>query len=324
MWTTLTGVNAVTEYIKPRDEAHWLEMRREDITSTEISALFGLSPYASAFEVWHRHAGLPVSDFEMNDRVIWGQRLQSAIAKGIAEDQGWQIRPMEEYARDPDLRMGSSFDFAILSEPSMKPMTPSGVMCGLLEVKNVDALVFKDGWVIGDDDVEAPPHIELQVQHQLALTGLPVCYVGALVGGNRVQMIKREPDVAVIASIRQKVKEFWKSIDDNVPPEPDFIKDSEFISKLYNQAAKGKVIDKTDDIEFAAIALEHKMLGEKIRELEAKRDACKAMMLVQIGDAEKVIGDGWNISAGVVEGAEISYVRKPYRAFRCTFRKVKE
>ena len=40
--------------LDPADEAEWLAMRRQDVTSTETAALFGLSPYTTAFEVWHQ------------------------------------------------------------------------------------------------------------------------------------------------------------------------------------------------------------------------------------------------------------------------------
>ncbi len=115
--------------ILPKNETHWLEMRAQDITSTEISALFGISPYMTLFETWHRHKGNIVSSFEENERSTWGLRLQDSIAKGIAEDEGWKIRRMDEYMRNEKLRAGSSFDFDINGKE-------------LLEIKNVDGRVI--------------------------------------------------------------------------------------------------------------------------------------------------------------------------------------
>ena len=70
----------------------------------------------------------------------WGTRLQDSIAMGIAQDQGWSIRPMKEYITDTDLRLGASFDFAIGDD-------------GLLEIKNVDSLVFHKQWESDGDHV---------------------------------------------------------------------------------------------------------------------------------------------------------------------------
>src|SRR3990167_5628915 len=99
--------------IKPTSEADWLSLRTLDITSTEISALFGCSPYSTAFELWHRKKSGVIVQLKENERMFWGTKLQDAIAAGIAEEQGWAIRRMNEYIRNAELRIGSSFDFAI-------------------------------------------------------------------------------------------------------------------------------------------------------------------------------------------------------------------
>ena len=57
--------------------------------------------------------------------------------------------------------------------------------------------------------------------------------------------------------------------------------------------------------------------------LEEQKDALKAQILFIISDAEKVIGDGYTISAGIVGECEIKYTRKEYRNFRVNFKKEK-
>ena len=132
-------MNATT--ITPKDEADWLAMRKQDVTSTESAALFGMSPYLTHFDLWHRKHSGNVPEFKTNERMKWGNRLESAIAHGIAEEQGWKVSPMKEYMRLPTSRIGSSFDFVItsLGEPVH------------LEIKNVDYLAFRDGWIEHDD-----------------------------------------------------------------------------------------------------------------------------------------------------------------------------
>lgn len=301
------------EIIKPENREHWLKLRSLDVTSTEVAALFGISPYLTEFELWHQKKAGLVVELEESGRMKWGSRLQDAIAQGIATDNGWDVRLMEEYIRDPDLRAGASFDYEIRSP-----------IKGLLEIKNVDALIFRDGWAVDEDgDLEAPPHIELQVQQQLMLSHKPIAYIGALVGGNRIEEIKRLPDEAVHAAIRQKVAQFWESIDLNQPPEPDFIRDAEFITKLYGYAEPGKVVDASGDDEFSMWAMEYKRLGDEIKTMTEVRDGYKARMIQRMQDAEKVLGLGFTVSAGVVAEADISYHRKAYRTFKCTWKKVK-
>ena len=98
----------------PSSKEEWLELRKNDITSTEVSALFGMSPYMTEFEVWHRHKNNITSSFKENDRTVWGDRLETAIAKGIAKDNKWNVIPKKEYMRREDIRAGSSFDYAIV------------------------------------------------------------------------------------------------------------------------------------------------------------------------------------------------------------------
>jgi putative phage-type endonuclease len=303
------------ESIKPKNEKEWLALRTKDITSTEISALFGISPYTTEFELWHRKKDNIEIDFEVNERMQWGTRLQDAIAKGIAEDQKWKVRRMDEYMRIPELRIGASFDFSIEG----KDVEP-----GLLEIKNVDSLMYKQGWSVDGDSVEAPPHIELQVQHQLAVSCRQYAHLGALVGGNRVVLLKREPDLVIIQAIKDKVAAFWKSIDDGVEPKPNFERDSEFIAKLYGYAEPGKVMDLRGNTEFNTLAARHRELGSAMKACEEERDGLKAQMLMIIGDAEKCTADGCSVSAGLIGPAHVEYDREGYRAFKLNWPRAKK
>lgn len=271
-------------------EAAWLEARKQDVTSTESAALFGMSPYLTHFELWHAKKSGQAREFKTNDRMRWGNRLEAAIAHGIAEEQGWQIRPMKEYMRDPDARMGSSFDFVItsLGEPVH------------LEIKNVDYLAFRDGWIEHDDgSIEAPEHIEMQVQHQMAVSGFKRAYIGAFVAGNRGVVIERERDEAVVAAIRARVAEFWASVDAGQEPAPVMPGDAEAVIRLNQYAQPCKILDAGDDAEIAALVQEYKHATKQAADWEEDKQVCKAKLFAAIGDAEKVLLPGWTISAAI-------------------------
>lgn len=319
------------ETINPTDKQHWLECRTKDITSTEISGLFGFSPYTTEFEIWHQKKSGTVVEIEGNERMKWGTALQDAIAAEIAKEQGWTIRRMDEYMRDTDLRAGASFDFSIeslggITNNQLDELKDNGITVrkGLLEIKNVDSLAFRDGWTEDDaGNIEAPLHIEIQVQHQLMVSGRAFAYIGALVGGNRLVLIKRDRNDAVINSIQQKIQAFWASIESNTPPKPNFERDAKFISSLYNYADPGKLLDVRENEDFMNMAREHKRLGDIAKDAETKREALKAQMLMVIGDAEKIEGGEFSISAGIIGECEVAYTRKAYRNFKPTWRKPK-
>ena len=296
--------------IVPENEDAWLKLRTEDLTSTDMATLFGISPYATPFELWHRKKSKEVVTLKQNPRMTWGLRLEESIAKGVAEDNNWNVRHMPEYMRLPDNRIGSSFDFAIGDD-------------GLMEVKNVDSLAFKDGWIIEGEDVQAPPHIELQAQNELLVSGRKYIEIAALVGGNRVVLIHRIPDAKIHAAIIAKAKAFWKSIDDNVEPKPDFTKDADFIKSLYHYSEPGSVLDATGNERINNLVISYKLHSEEAKEAEKLKDAAKAELLTLIGDAEKIVSDRFSISAGIIGETEVKYTRKAFRDFRIFMKKAK-
>jgi putative phage-type endonuclease len=266
----------------------WLQLRLQDITSTDVSALFGLSPYATEFELWHNKKRGVSSSVEENERMTWGNRLQDVIAAGVAEDQGWEAVKFDTYMRLVEKRIGSSFDFKAIC-PTRGP--------GLMEIKNVDRLVFKNEWQEEDGVVIAPPHIELQAQHEMFVSGLPWCAIVALVGGNTVKVAIREADPTVHASIERKVAQFWSSIDRDQAPSPVLPNDAQFIVKsLYNKALDGTVANSNPHLD--AMLVEYQETQKQLKALEDQRDSLKAKILMEVGECSKIISPLGSLSCG--------------------------
>lgn len=313
------------EIITPDNEAHWLDLRVNDLTSTDVAALFGLSPYKTHFELWHekRHAErVTIAD---NDRMRWGRRLEAVVATGIAEDQGWAVRPMKEYVRLPDLRLGASFDFRIqASRPSIQqpidawnPAQHDTANDALLEIKTVDFLRFRDGWTIEDEFIEAPAHIELQVQHQMLVSGLRRAYIGVMIGGNRIEVLTREADVDVHAGILARAAEFWQTVADGRAPDPVMPDDADALIRMNQFAEPGKLADLRGDASIATLLQDYARLGNEAKTIEDDRKVIKAELLQRLGDAEKAITDVGKISAGITGPTEVAaFTRAAFRQFR--------
>jgi putative phage-type endonuclease len=296
-------------YHTPADKQDWLKMRSLDITSTAVSALFGLSPYITKFELWHNVKNGIITEIEETERMGWGNRLERVIGETVIEEQLWTGQPMKDYVRIPELRVGTSFDFFV-DVPAMQDEAVK--LKGILEIKNVDTFAFNNGWISDGGNTEAPPHIELQVQHQLLVSGRDVAYIAALVGGNRLVLIKRTPDAGIQDRMMTEIE----------APVPDFARDAKFLAGLYNHAEPGKVIDSTEQIE--KLALGYKRTSDMIKGLEVEKEKFKAMMLEIMQDAEKVKGSNFTISAGITGEADIAYKRKAFRNFKVTWRGDKE
>ena len=305
---------------KYESKEEWLKLRTQVITSTEVSALFNMNPYITEFELWHQKKNEEIVILEDHERMRWGNRLEPAIAEGVAEDNdGWMVHPFKEFATMESLKAGSSFDY-LLAVPGDGKMIE-----GLLEIKNVDWLQIKNKWVIEDGKViEAPAHIELQVQHQLMVTGYPFCYIAALEGGNKVHLLKREPQEKIISAIKSKVIKFWNSIENGLEPQPDWERDSAFIIKMNTFSEPGKIMDVAPE-RVDELAQEYNIIGKEISALEKKKKAIKAEILENIGESEKVLGGDYTISAGMVGPKLVeAHERAGFRQFRISYKKGKD
>jgi putative phage-type endonuclease len=295
------------EFITFENEQAWLDLRLKDITSTECSALFGCSPYATPYSLFHAKTGQLEADFELNDRIKWGNRLETAIAYGIAEDTGLRVEPFKIYARIPEMRMGSSFDFKIIGlddsytgtdETYRDAFRENGP--GIMEVKNVDGLQFKRAWIVDEHIMEAPPHIELQVQHQQETADMEWTLIAPLVGGNMPSPFLRQRDRAIGRAIIDKVGEFWHMVDTGKAPAPDFSADGDTIAQLLYQD-NGKTVDMGDNARLKELIALHEAAGKEYKTADEKKSALKAEILTVIGHNAKVLVPGFSISAGTTK-----------------------
>ena len=299
------------------DKQSWLENRLLDVTSTEVSALFNLNPYKSEFELYHEKKDKVVVNIDDNERMMWGRHLEDSIALGFAEKYKMKVEQFDVYMRDPETRMGSSFDYKIVSEE--EPM--------ILEIKNVDGLAYRKNWIEHDEyNIEPPEHIALQLQHQLEITGYNVGYIVALVGGNTMKVVRSERDPRIGKLLKGKVENFWERIKLGVPPDVDYTRDSQYIMKnLCNQADAGVTLEADEEMDklvddYYAINKEYVSLGKT-------KDSIKAQILERSNNASKIVSKYGTISCGMSKESKGKLItqdmvgtyqnpRKGYRMFR--------
>lgn len=286
------------------------ELRARHVGASEVAALFGASPYMTAFELWHiKRGALPAPGLDDSDRVFWGQVLEPAVAQGAAALRGWRVRRVHRYSPHPRIAgMGASLDYEIVAHERG---------AGCLEIKNVDRLVYRDTW----EDGEPPLHIELQLQHQLACTGRSWGAIAALIGGNDLKVFERERRPKTIERIEAAIALFWASIEAGREPKPDFVADAAAIAALHRDATTGKVEDMTGDNRLAELCALYRAAADAEKVAGEAKDAAKAEMLTKIADAERVICGPHTISAKTVAGGPVAYERASYRNFRLTTKK---
>jgi len=315
-----------TRCIPITDEQSWLENRLLDITSTEVSALYDLSPYQTEFELYHQKKEKHVVRIEENERMTWGKRLEDSIAHGAAETMGWDVEKFDVYMSNPKTRMGSSFDYKINKSNKFDP-PEDGV--GILEIKNVDGVAYRKNWKDdGNGNIEAPEHIELQIQHQMEVADINWCALVALVGGNTQKIIFRKRDRAIGEDLTKKVRAFWEKVKAGTPPNIDYLKDADYIIKtLHNQADAGVMLNADDDMD--ELIDEYNMINKELQSVNRAKDSIKAQILERSQKASKIISKYGTISCGMSKESRGKLItkdmvgtyqspRKGYRMFRFT------
>ncbi|KAB2666567.1 hypothetical protein F9K91_05130 [Brucella tritici] len=289
---------SVAQWFWPRTEAGWHKLRKPDITATSAATLFGVSPYQTIFDMFHRMRGTVEVVIEESERMKWGKRLQDSIARGICDDNGWEIVDTHPYLYARSLiypGMGASPD-VVIRDPKRPELGLGG-----LEIKNVDLFVARDDW----SEEEAPAHIEFQAQHQMAVCGFKWNVIAGLVGGNSVKQYVRFRDDEVIKELALRCADMHARVAANNPPPPDYLKDYETLRTVYRHAEPAKTFD--IDHPDSNSGLEAKRVADliaakydaDIKLKLAKEDATRASaeLLDYIKDTETVFGGGWKLSA---------------------------
>jgi len=287
------------------------------IGASESAALFGVSPYTTRFELWHQKAGnIGAPDLDGEERIMAGQFLEPSIAAWASAKWDWPIVPVPDYR--PSLtveKMGSSLDFE--TKDGLEPV----------EIKNVDNLIFRDKWSCdGDVITDAPAHILVQVQHQLAcqldnrMTMARRAWLLVCVGGNRLYRMEVPRHDTMIARIEAEVDAFWASVAAQDAPDPNFDIDADAIGLLYHGHGVELVDLRGNDRarDLAALYLDGLKTEKAGRQ---QKSAAMSELKTILGDAQAgMMDEGYSIKASSIK--ETTSTKKAH--FRFSVRKAKE
>lgn len=298
-------------------EKQWLALRQKFIGSTGTPALFGVSPYYSPFALWHMMKGkVEWPDLSDSDRVRWGKRLEGPIARGWAEDAGIPVTKVKYYAIASDAaktRLGCSLDF----ETSGKKKK------GVVEVKNIDQLIYRANWLDGEGDFDPPVHIHVQGQSQLAVTDWDHGYYIGLVGGNMLVQYHFERSDKIVGEIRRLATEFTKLLAADTPPPVDGHKaTTEAIAHLLIRERLTKTVEDLNDGDLESKIDQRQLLVGQAASINEKIQEIENEVRLRMAEFERGVCGYWNVSyTQVPETIVPNYVRRPYRRLLITERK---
>lgn len=256
----------------------WLAARRTGIGASDAAAILGKDPFRSALAVYQSKVA-PQPD-EWRWEFARGIALEDVIARQFAADH-------PEIVVDPIVR-------GIYNHPEHEWLmcTPDRILrrptevppFGVLEMKTWSGRAWRD-WAEG-----VPLHIQIQVQHQLLVSGFGEAWVSVSIGGDPPEHYHVEANERFHRVLVPVLAEFWLRVQERRPPEADGSEASrEAIAALWPREANGKVVSLP-----AAFSMtdEHReLLKAEIAERKAELDEIDNRIRAAMGDAESAVLD---------------------------------
>ena len=256
------------------DRGQWLEVRRGGIGSSDAATAVGLNPYKSQLELWLEKTGRAAANDDhqgMDDPRFWGTLLEPYVAVAYQQKTDQKVRKVNAVLQHPTFPfMLANIDREVVGSADVQ----------ILECKTAGEFgsrLWKDG---------VPEYVQLQVQHQLAVTGKGAADVAVLLCGQKLEVHRIERDEEIISRLVVLESQFWEHVVTDTPPPAD---GSESAARALRHLYQGNdtTLDFTGNAElgntFDALADLDQEIGAKERDAERLKQTIQQAM----GDASR-------------------------------------
>ena len=273
----MTNKRAALRLVETRDldREEWLQVRKTGIGSSDAAAAIGLCPYKSQLELWLEKTGrAPAVVAEPEDGpMYWGTLLEPYVATAYTQRTGRKVRRLNAVLQHPTFSfMLANIDREVVGSPDVQ----------VLECKTAGefgARLWREG---------VPEYVQLQVQHQLAVTGKQAADVAVLLCGQKLEIHRIERDEEVIARLIVLETNFWEHVVQDTPPPAD---GSESAAKALRQLYPGNdtTVDLSENVELSNAFAELVALRGDIDEKERRAECLKQSLQEAMGDASRAV-----------------------------------
>lgn len=195
------------EQISFQTDEEWREFRKQGIGGSDAGTILVVNPYESPFELWLEKTGRQEpADLSGNEKIEWGNRLESAIAQKFAD-----LHPEYSVEETHATFVSEERPFMHANIDRQLQDLKTGAL-GILEVKTA-GLMSEGDWVFGP-----PDHYIAQVTHYLAVTGYEFAYIAVLIGGQEYREYEIARDEEDISTLIDREEEFWGMVQSNTMP----------------------------------------------------------------------------------------------------------
>lgn len=276
----------------PREQ--WLEVRQQGIGSSDAAAAVGLHPYKSPLTLWLEKTGRlqaaqsrsltssresippdpsdasnvasanagpaaparsqtdhPVDD---NSPLYWGTLLEPIVAAHYTKRTGHRVRRVN----------------AVLQHPH-KPWMLANLDREVVGTSDVQILECKTAGIQGSrlwqDGV--PEYVQLQVLHQLAVTGKEAADVAVLLGGQTFEVHRIHRNQAMIDQLMALEEVFWLHVrEDRPPPADGSLSSAKALLAMFPRDS-GQTLDLRDDLVMNALFSDYLDTRQQLQKYEA-------------------------------------------------------
>jgi len=159
-----------------------------------------------------------------------------------------------------------------------------------------------DREVIGADDVQilecktagingarlwkegVPEYVQLQVMHQLAVTGKQAADVAVLLGGQTLEIHRIQRDKQMISRLIELESAFWHYVETDTPPPADGTASAEAALRCLYPEDHGQTLDFSGNAGLTAAYIELKAVRQLIAEKEKREAVLKQMLQQAMGE----------------------------------------
>jgi len=254
------------------DSLAWLAWRRGGLGASDAAAICGLSPWGTPYSVWLDKTGqLPLEPRATTRYQRWGLLLEPAVRDAFEDETGHTVVGIQAWVQNRDRPwLRATLDGLVASE---------GAVIGVFEGKTSNG---RDGrW-----DGGVPDYYLVQVQHQLAATGLDLGYVAVLLGGADFEVYEVARDESAIRVVLEQEERFWiHNVQDGHAPDVD---SSEETGVALKAAFAKSEADKSVELPDGSAELVEglRTAKEEVKGAGVRERAAANALMALLGDAE--------------------------------------
>lgn len=227
--------------------------RRGYLGGTDISAIFGVNPWKSTYDLWEEKTAAefvqPEIEPAREKRFRRGKKFEPWVIELLEEEHGIFVQKRNQRYTDEEYPwMSCEIDFEYMGD--------LGLCNG--DIKTISPFAAGEWGEEGTD--ELPLYYCLQFMWGLMITKRPMCLVGAMIGADDLRVYQVKRDEELIASMRSKALQFWKEhVEKRIAPTPVTVSDVQ------------KVLFRYGGLQVAW----DEGIGESLRQLREVKEAAK-------------------------------------------------